>query len=46
MNPSKTHDLITANDQHHELLAKYLMLMRLIDEKYLQTPVYGSRRLR
>jgi hypothetical protein len=46
MNPGKTHDLIADNDQHRELLAQYLMLMRLIDEKYLQTPVYGSRRLR
>jgi putative transposase len=31
--------------QHRELLAEDLMLMRLIDEQHLLTPVYGSRRI-
>ena len=31
--------------QRRELLAEDLMLMRLIDEEHLRTPVYGSRRM-
>lgn len=31
--------------QRRELLAEDLMLMRLIDEQHLRTPVYGSRRM-
>jgi len=31
--------------QRRELLAEDLMLMRLIDEEHLRTPVYGTRRI-